>query len=360
VRALVLDGVGTAPNLQPIELLAPRAGEVRVAIRAAGVCHSDISVTDGVLPQPTPCVLGHEAAGEVVEVGDAVTAWNVGDRVIVQWVPMCRRCEACLRGEPYLCTAYLRAACRMDDGTTRFVRDGLELHHAMNAGAFADEIIVRDTGLAALPDDVPFEVGAIIGCGFLTGWGAATNVARVEPGEHVAIVGAGGVGVSAAMGARAAGAETVLIIDPVAERRDAAIEIGAATHGCAPDAAERTSKDLMGARPDVVIEAVGRGVVQRAAFDLVRNGGRVVFAGANPADTIELPGYGFFLQAKQVLGCWFGGCDPIRDVPRVAEARRAGTLPIDRLITATRPLTEHAAAFDDLVAGRGLRTVLVP
>lgn len=341
-------------------MLPPRAGEVRVAIRAAGVCHSDLSVTTGVLPQPIPCVLGHEAAGEIVEVGPEVSSWAPGDRVIVQWVPMCRRCASCARGEPWLCTAYLRVAGRMDDGTTRFVGGGEELAHGLNAGAFADEIVVRETALAPLPDDVPFEVGALIGCGFLTGWGAAVNVAAVSKDEDVAVIGAGGVGVSAALGARAAGARTVLIVDPVADRREAAIALGAATHGCAPEDAETTAKQLLAGRPDVVIEAVGRAPVQRAAFDLVRSGGRVVFAGANPGETIELPGYGFFLQAKQVLGCWFGASDPLRDVPRVAEARRSGAMPIDRLVTQVRPLAEHAAAFEDLREARGLRTVLVP
>jgi Zn-dependent alcohol dehydrogenase len=359
-RALVLERTGEPPVLEVVDLLAPRAGEVAVAIHAAGVCHSDVSVTNGVLPQPMPCALGHEASGVVSAVGAGVTRWTPGDRVVIQWVPMCRTCASCVRGEPYLCTTYLRNAGRMDDGTTRFVRDGVELAHAMNAGAFADEIVVRETALAALPDDVPFEIGALIACGFLTGWGAAVNVAAVTPGEHVVVIGAGGVGISAAMGARAAGAASVTIVDPVEERRAHALEIGSATDAASPEDAERTVRARTGGRPDVVIEAVGRAAVQRAAFDLVRPGGRVVFAGANPGETIELPGYGFFLMAKRALGCWFGACDPERDVPRVVDAWRAGTLPIDRLITARRPLDEHAEAFEDLSRGRGIRTILIP
>lgn len=360
IRALVLDAVGEPPALTRIALLDPREGEVRVAVRAAGVCHSDLSVTTGVLPQPVPCVLGHEAAGIVTATGPGVSRWQPGDRVIVQWVPMCRTCASCKRGEPYLCTTYLRNAGKMDDGTTRFVREGAEIFHALNAGAFADEIVIRETGLTELPDDVPFEVGALIACGFLTGWGAVTNVARVAAGEHVVVVGGGGVGMSAAMAARAADAHTVTIVDPVEERRNQAIELGAATHACPPDEAEKTVRGIAGGRPDVVVEAVGKAVVQRAAFDLVRPGGRVVFAGANPSETIELPGYGFFLMAKQVLGCWFGACDPERDVPKVVADWRAGRLPIDRLITSRRGLDEHAPAFEDLAAGRGIRTVLVP
>lgn len=360
MRALVLDAVGQAPELREVELRDPQVGEVKVAIKAAGVCHSDVSVTNGVLPQPVPCVLGHEAAGIVTGIGPGASSWNVGDRVVIQWVPMCRTCASCTRGEPHLCTAYLRNAGRMDDGTTRFSRDGAELAHAMNAGAFADEIVIRGTALTLLPDDVPFEVGALIACGFLTGWGAAVNVAGVTKGDHVVVVGAGGVGVSAAMGAMSSGATTVTIVDPVAERREIALSIGAATHAVAPEESEAHAKHLTGGRPDIVIEAVGRAAAQRAAFDLVRPGGKVVFAGANPSETIELPGYGFFLMAKQVLGCWFGASDPQRDVPRVVEAWRAGELPIDRLITGRRPLEEHAAAFTDLANGRGLRTVLIP
>ena len=194
VRGLVLREVGAPPALEELELMSPQRGEVRVAIRAVGVCHSDLSVASGVLPQPVPCVLGHEASGVVTAVGEGVSRWSLGDRVIVQWVPMCRTCASCMRGEPWLCTTYLKVACRMDDGTTRFRRAGEEFAHALNAGAFADEIVVRETGLAALPDDVPFEIGALIGCGLLTGWGAVANVATVQPDEHVAVFGAGGVG----------------------------------------------------------------------------------------------------------------------------------------------------------------------
>lgn len=360
VRALVLRETGVAPVLEEIQLLSPREGEVRVAIRAVGVCHSDLSVIDGVLPQPLPCVLGHEASGVIEEIGAGVTAWKAGDRVIVQWVPMCRRCEACKRGEPYLCTTYLAKIGRMDDDTSRFVSDGAEIFHGLNAGAFADQIIVRDTALAYLPDGVPFEVGALIGCGLLTGWGAAVNVARVEPGENVVVIGGGGVGLSAAMGARSAGAASVTVVDPLESRRMQALDIEAATQAAPADGMDSAVRKLLGARPDVVIEAVGKASVQQDAFKLVRPGGRVVFAGANPGETIELPGYGFFLQAKQLLGCWFGACDPLRDVPRVVEAWREGRMPIDRLVTAQRPLEEHAEAFEDLRTGRGLRTVLLP
>lgn len=361
IRAAVLETVGGPITLQEVTLLPPQAGEVRVRVRAVGVCHSDLSVQRGVIPYQTPCVLGHECAGDILEVGEGTDGWSVGDRVVVQWVPMCRECRACLRGEPHLCSAYLRVIGRMDDGTTRFRRGDDELIHGINVGGYADEIVVRVTAISRLPDDVPYEVGAIIGCGFLTGWGSVVNVGELKPGEHVVVFGAGGVGLSAAMAARAEGAASVLVVDPLEERRSLTTDLfEGGVEVCSPDDADRVAKRLSGDRPDLVVDAVGRAAVQQAGLALLRNGGRLVIAGVNPTETIEFPGYAFGLQGKQVRGSWFGGCDPLRDLPRVIDAWRAGSLPIDRLITATRPLSEVAEAIADLEAGHGLRTVLLP
>lgn len=360
IRAAVLDEVGGPVELRKVTLHPPRGGEVRVVVRAVGVCHSDLSVQNGTIPYQTPCVLGHECSGEIVELGEGVRGWSLGDRVVVQWVPMCRSCSACLRGEPHLCSRYLRVTGRMDDGTTRLADGGQELVHGINVGGYADEIVVRASAITRLPGQVPFEVGAIIGCGFFTGWGSVTNIGRVQKGESVAIFGAGGVGLSAAMAARATGAE-VLVLDPSDERRGLAAELFEGSVAVAhPEDATVASKERFGDRPDVAVDAVGRARVQSDALALVRNGGRLVIAGVNPTETIEFPGYAFGMQSKQVLGAWFGGCDPQRDLPRVVAAWEAGSLPIESLITSIRPLAEVAAALSDLEAGHGLRTVLIP
>ncbi|MFP5225512.1 MAG: alcohol dehydrogenase catalytic domain-containing protein [Actinomycetota bacterium] len=360
IRAAVLREVGGPVELREVTLLAPRAGEVRIKVRAVGVCHSDLSVQSGVIPYQTPCVLGHECAGEILDIGPGVTDWQVGDRVVVQWVPMCRECRSCRRGEPHLCSTYLRVGGRMDDGETRFREGEQELVHGINVGGYSDEVVVRQTAITALPGDVPFETGAVIGCGFLTGWGSVNNIAKATKDEAVAIFGAGGVGLSAAMAARAAGA-IVAVFDPQEERRELAS--GVLEHAVKvahPDDAVGVMKELAGDRPDVAIDAVGRAKVQLDALSLVRPGGRVVIAGVNPTETIEMPGYAFGIQSKRVLGAWFGGCDPQRDLPAVLDGWRDGSLPIDRLITSVRPLTEVALALDDLRQARGIRTVLVP
>jgi S-(hydroxymethyl)glutathione dehydrogenase / alcohol dehydrogenase len=360
IRAAVLEEVGGPVELREITLLPPREGEVRVKVRAVGVCHSDLSVASGVIPYQTPCVLGHECAGEIVETGPGVTEWNTGDRVVVQWVPMCRECRACQRGEPHLCSTYLRVGGRMDDGETRF-RDGdRELVHGINVGGYSDEVVVRQTAISLLPDDVPFETGAVIGCGFLTGWGSVNNIAKLTEDESVAIFGAGGVGLSAAMAARAIGAR-VAVFDPQPERRELASTLfDHAVTVDEPSRAVEVMKTLAGDRPDVAIDAVGRASVQIDALNLVRPGGRLVIAGVNPTETIEMPGYAFGIQSKKVLGAWFGGCDPRRDLPIVLDGWRDGSLPIDRLITSVRPLTEVTRALEDLRAAHGLRTVLIP
>lgn len=361
MKAAVLDEIGSPLALRDVAIGSPGPGEALVRIAASGVCHSDLSMRDGGLAWPLPAVLGHEGAGVVVSVGEGVASVGPGDHVVISWIPMCRACFFCLQGQPYLCATYRRAAGRMDDGTARLRDRDTEITAGFNAGTFAEQAVLRERSLVRIPEDVPLETAALLGCGVLTGLGAALNTARIRPGERVAVIGCGAVGLSVIQGCRIAGASVILAIDPIESKREMALRLGA-THACSPDGADAHAKALTGGiRPDAVFEVVGRTALQRQAFDMVRPGGRAVMVGAAPVtQEVTLPSVGFLVLEKQALGCYYGSSDPWRDVPRALDLWRADTLDLDSLITGRRPLHEVNDALDDLAGGDVIRTLLVP
>lgn len=361
MRAAVLEERGKPLVVDDVDLAAPGRGEVRVRVRATGVCHSDLSVQSGSLPWPLPAVLGHEGAGEVVEVGEGVSSVAPGDHVVVSWVPSCGSCFFCAQGQVHLCSAYRTVMGKMDDGTSRLSRRGVELSHGINAATFAEETVLRENAVVKVPSDVPLDVAALIGCGVLTGVGAAINTTSIQPGERVVVIGAGGVGLNVIQGCKVAGASVILAVDPIEAKREAALRFGA-THVAAPDEADRLSKKLTGGiRPDVVFEVVGRPVLQRMAFEMVRPGGRAVMVGASPVtEDVSFPAYGFLFAEKSVLGCYYGSCDPHRDVARIIDLWRAGRLDLEGLITERLPLDAVNDAFAAFEAGTVLRSVLIP
>lgn len=361
MRAAVLEERGKPLVVDDVDLASPGRGEVRVRIRATGVCHSDLSVQSGALPWPLPAVLGHEGAGEVAEVGDGVGSVGPGDRVVVSWVPSCRACFFCTHEQTHLCSAYRTVMGKMDDGTSRLSRNGVELSHGINAATFAEEAVLRENAVVKIPPDVPFDVAALIGCGVLTGVGAVFNTASVRPGERVTVIGAGGVGLNVIQACKVAGASVILAVDPIEAKREAALRFGA-THVAAPEEADAFGKELTGGiRPDVVFEVVGRPALQRMAFDMVRPGGRAVMVGAAPVtQEVSFPAYGFLFAEKNVLGCYYGSCDPRRDVGRILDLWRAGRLDLEGLITERLPLDAVNDAFAALEAGTTLRTLLIP
>jgi len=200
MRAAVLHSIedGKIAIQEDVEALGPGPGEVRIKIRAAGVCHSDLSARNGGLPQPVPAILGHEAAGDIIAVGEGVTDTAVGDRVIVNWLPACGECASCLRHEPYLCTYYVMMAYM----SPRFLVGGTPAFGLAGTGAFAEEMVVPEAGVVKIGADVPYDVASLVGCGVMTGVGAAINTAQVKPGSTVVVIGCGGVGISAIQGAR--------------------------------------------------------------------------------------------------------------------------------------------------------------
>jgi S-(hydroxymethyl)glutathione dehydrogenase/alcohol dehydrogenase len=360
MRAAILEGYGQPLTVTDVDLAPPQAREVQVSIKATGVCHSDLSIAQGKLPYPVPCVLGHEAAGIVEEVGPGVTTVAPGDHVVAMWTPMCGHCFYCLRGMAQLCEG-TQALGMMDDGTSRLSKDGQLLFHGVNAATFAESTILREHAVVKIGNDIPFDVAAVVGCGVLTGWGAAVHTARVEPGESVAVIGCGGVGINVIQGAKLAGAERVIAIDTLTPKLDMAERFGA-THlidASQKDPVAQVLELTEGRGADAAFEVVGAPALQRQVFDMTRPGGRSVFVGvAALSDEVGLPSLMLTLREKKVLGCYYGSCDPKRDIPRVLKLWKAGKLDLEGLVSQTAPLDGINGAFEDMEAGKVIRTVL--
>jgi 2-desacetyl-2-hydroxyethyl bacteriochlorophyllide A dehydrogenase len=347
-----------------LEVDDPREGEVLLELVAAGVCGSDLALRDGRFPFPTPAVLGHEATGRVVALGPGTAGPPPGTRVTLWMRPPCRACRACMRGEAGLCerSGFMSAKGTLLDGRTGFSRASQPVHRGFGVGAFSSRVVMPASGLVPVPDGVDDDVAALVGCGVATGAGAVMNVARPAPGDAVLVLGGGGVGISAAMTAAALGAGAVIVADPVEHRREHARSLGAthAIEGGDRNALREQLREAVGdTQVDVAIDAVGRPELLEAGYAVVRQGGTVVAVGLQPADAeVRLRAAVVPLSHKRLLGCFMGGIDPQRDIPRLFELYASGRLPIDRLVTARRPIDEAAQALDDLAAGVGLRTIL--
>jgi Zn-dependent alcohol dehydrogenase len=335
---------------------------VRVRVTHCGVCHSDLSVADGVFPSPTPIVLGHEAAGVVDAVGADVEGLAAGDPVVLSPVPPCGTCYWCVRGEPGVCVnvGMLQTA-SFHDGTTGLSRNGGVVYRGVGLGAFAEYVLVPATGAIRVPAGVPLDVVCVIGCAVQTGVGAVLNTARVEAGATVLVMGLGGIGLSIVQGARVAGAARIIATDPVAARCEAARRFGATdlVDPAAEDVVERAFA-LTGVGVDYAFDAVGRAALVEAGMRATRNGGTTVAVGAAPMeDAITIaPAALFTISEKKLLGCTLGSCHAVRDIPRLVALWQAGRLDLEGLVTARRPLAEVNAALDDLRASRGIRTIL--
>jgi alcohol dehydrogenase len=370
ITAVVLDAIGAerpyakSRPLRSAELRLddPQPGEILVRIAAAGLCHSDLSVVDGTRPRPVPMVLGHEAAGVVERVGPGVLDLMPGDHVVLTFVPSCGACEECAAGRPALCgrAAAANTSGQMLGGGMRLFERGRPLHHHLGVSGFATHAVVSRGSAVAVPADVPLSIAALFGCAMLTGTGAVLSAASVRPGEAVAVVGLGGVGLAAVMGAVVVGATPLLAIDPVASKRELALELGASAAVEPGEAAEA----LAGLGLDGVhaaIETSGTVAGIEAAYRLTRRGGRTVCVGLpDLARRIQLPAAAMVGEARTVVGSYLGSSAPQRDVPRLLRLWRAGLLPVERLVSATRPLAEINEALDDLADGVAVRQILEP
>ncbi|MFC1400274.1 MULTISPECIES: Zn-dependent alcohol dehydrogenase [Streptacidiphilus] len=357
VRAALLPAVGAPLELTEIELPEPGPGRVRVKLAAAGVCHSDLSLANGVLRAKTPVVLGHEGAGTVVSVGEGVDSVRPGDPVVLNWAPACGSCHLCTIGEPWLCENQYAASVE----TYAALPDGTGLYPGLGVAAFAEETIVNENAIIPLPEGVPLTSAALLGCAVLTGYGAIHNAARVRDGESVVVFGLGGVGLAVLQAARIAGASPIIAVDVSPEKEELARLHGATEFLLADEQTPKAVRRLTGGNgADHAFECVGRSTTIRAAWSSTRKGGRVTVVGiGGKDDLVSFSALEVFHFARTLTACVYGNSDPVKDIPVLAEHVRAGRLDLDALITDRITLDEIPAAFERMAAGRGGRSLVV-
>lgn len=364
MRAAILEAPNTPVAIEEIDIRGPRAGEVLVRVAACGVCHSDLSIVNGSFPAPVPIVLGHEAAGVVEAVGEGVTSVVPGDQVVLTPLPACGRCYFCTRNQPTLCATYSASLYSnlLPDGTSPLSRGGEMVYRGLATAAWAEQAIMAEAAVCKVDPDVPLEVACVIGCAVQTGVGAVLNTARVEEGATVLVLGAGGIGISVTQGARLAAASRIVVADPIADRREAALRFGA-TEVVDPGADDpvAVSFDLTnGIGVDYVFEAAGQASLLELGVMAVRPGGTVVGVGAAPIDQgFTLPGVvGFTATEKRLIGCLLGSVHAQRDIPLLLALWRAGRLDLEGMITHRMPLDQTEDALDLMRRHEGIRTVL--
>ncbi|MDT0302671.1 zinc-binding dehydrogenase [Streptomonospora wellingtoniae] len=356
VSAAVVAETGAPPRIERVALDDPGPGQVRVRLAAAGVCHSDLSLADGVLPQRLPAVLGHEGAGTVEAVGPGVQGVGPGTAVVLNWTPPCRACWFCENGEPYLCEHGLDAAQRPYGALS----DGTAVYPGLGTAAFAEATVVPANAVVPVPEGVDAATAALLGCAVLTGWGAVTNTAGVAPGQSAAVIGLGGVGLAALQAAALAGADPVIAVDASPAKRELATALGATRFLQAGEDLAGEVRALTGGRgADHAFEVVGSSSTIRAAWDISRRGGSVTVVGAGALqDTVGFSALEIFHQARTLRGCFYGSCDPDRDLPRVAEHVRRGGLDLATMITDEVGLDGLPDAFQRMRDGKGGRTLI--
>lgn len=362
-RAAVLYQPHTPFQIETIDLAPPQHGEILVKISAAGVCHSDWHLVTGATDHPLPVVAGHEGAGIVQAVGEGVTRVQLGDQVALNWAPNCGDCFYCRNGRPSLCATYVEPiwAGTMMDGTTRLSQHGAPVYHFSGLACFADYAVVPQESCVPIPHEVPAPVAAVLGCAVTTGVGAALNTMPVQPGDVVAVFGAGGVGLSTIMGAKLAGAGRIIVVDVSAEKSAMARSFGATdTITIDEDVIGRIRTLSAGRGADIVFEAIGIPSVQEQCLDAVRPGGALVLVGLSPmGSATNFPSAIIARQEKTIVGSYYGSADTSRDFPRYAQWYRDGKLDLDRLITRTYTLDQVNDAYADMLAGTVARGVIV-
>jgi NDMA-dependent alcohol dehydrogenase len=363
-KAAVVVAYNEPAEIRDLELMGPKAGEIRIAVRACGVCHSDLSVRNGTIPVPPPVVPGHEGAGEVLEVGEGVSRFKVGDHVVTQFHPQCGRCYFCTRGQGYMCELGAMAATGgLLDGTPRFVADGVPVRQMAMLGAFAEETVIPEVSAVGVSADVPMKIAALISCGVLTGVGAATNTASIRKGDVVAVIGCGGVGLNVIQGAKIAGAGELIAIDRFDSKLAMARQFGAtqAVNVSESDPAEAVRDLTEGRGADVVFEVIGAEPTIKQALKMTRSGGETILVGVPRVDlALSIPVAATFLYSNKTLrGCWYGSSNVDRDVPKLLELYKRGELKLEELISREIKLEELNDAFAAMESGEVARSVIV-
>ncbi len=330
------------------------SGEVHVKLISSGVCHSDVSAQNGTIPSGTPCVLGHEGAGIVLEVGDAVTDVKPGDHAIIAFTPACRKCRPCLRGQSNLCETMIAMAT-----SPHFVVDGKTISGFCGCGTFAEEMIVPENAVIPVDEGIPLDIASLIGCGVTTGVGAAINTAQIKPGSSVAVIGCGGVGIAAIQGARIAGAAEIVAVDTIDAKLDMAKKFGA-THAVTPDALEGLKNEITaGEGFDYALECVGHPQTIRQAYDITRRGGTAVVVGVGRLEQqVQFSAFELFYAEKNLKGSMYGSANVRVDFPRLLRLWKYGKLDLEGMISRRIKLDEVNEAFRAMQAGEVIRSVI--
>jgi S-(hydroxymethyl)glutathione dehydrogenase/alcohol dehydrogenase len=362
-KAAVLEEVGKPIVIDELEMDALATGDVLVRIKASGLCHTDLEVIQGALAYPMPIVLGHEGAGVVEAVGSGVTRVRPGDHVILSWNPHCGHCFYCERDLPILCEPFARHQPQghLLDGTSRMKRKGAKVHHYSVTSTHAELTVVPESGAIPIPKEMPFDRACIIGCGVMTGVGAAVRKARLEPGANVAVIGCGAVGLNAVQGAKLAGSQKIIAIDIGAVKLERAKAFGA-THTIdagGVDVVAQVKALTQGRGADYVFEAAGNAKVFRLAVEVCRPGGDVVWLGKVNVDEEVAFRWGSLMGERRIVRSSYGGARPARDFPWLVNEYLKGRLKLDELITRRIRLEEINDGFAMLARGEGIRTVIV-
>ena len=362
-KAVVFRELNKPVLVEKITVDAPKRGEVTVKMAACGVCHSDLSAVNGTIPLPPPLVLGHEAAGEIIEVGEGVNGLAVGDHVVSNFIYMCGKCRFCSGGRPVLCIEQGKALLTPLEGSPRtHDAGGKPLNIFSGCGVMAEYATLSMENVVKIDKAIPLDRAALVGCAVTTGVGAVFNTARVEAGSSVVVFGCGGVGLNAIQGAAIAGANMIIAVDTTESKLVFAKAFGATDILLAKPGEDpvRALKKLTGGGPDYAFECVGNGELSATAYRAIRRGGKAVIVGvARGSDTVSVKQPGLVFEEKTLQGSLFGSCVPSIDFPRLLGLYMSGRLKLDELITKRYSIDEAPQAFAEMEAGRNARGVIV-
>ena len=351
-------------SIEEVELDPPKRGEVLIKVKAVGLCHSDLVAITGERAKPMPIVIGHEAAGIVEEIGQDVQGFAVGDHVVPSYVASCGRCEMCSVGRPALCepATIANANAVLKDGTTRLRQGSTRIHHHSGVAGFAEYSVIPEEALVKIDKSVPFEHAALFGCGVVTGVGSVINTAQAKPGQFIAVVGLGGVGLSAVLAALAIGSGKVLALDLSEEKLACARELGVHHALNAGDAdVQAQIAALTGGGVHIAIETAGSNRALQMAYDITRRGGTTVTAGMpGPEAEITLSHLKIAAEERSIKGSYMGSCVAKRDIPRYLNMFQNGSLPVDKLMSRLIGFDDLNAAMDRLADAKTVREVLIP